>query len=1086
MINIPFNFIGEAKYQNYDEIIQRIRKFDNYQDIGRDETNKYTMYSIELGTSFRPTMLITASMHGSEWQGTQYGLAFMESLRDDTFPDREFRKKLLNNFKIVFIPFVNPWGLDNTTEHAILTGRYTANGTDLNADFDEFTQSESRNVRKVMSEYKPFAYFDLHMIRGHQRDTYLILGNGQGETNAIRDEWADSWEEYTGKKVERWAGYVNLAKGLSRRYMRDQENDYTPHTLSYITEIARPVAESAGFNAPLSDEEIHSAGMASLYLFFKTSIDYFSNYNSLIDTDDDWQLNGQPSLFLQDLKGTEFPAIAKVDRKKRVNGQREISLSFLYDQKNESFIHDIEFGWKILFRGEWYTITNPSYSLDGDYFSVGVDAVLSFFVDMNGHYLQDEVEDKSSTPTAYFTELFKDTGYNYVLIDNLSSNTLNYQANQTKTERFLYGIDRFKGEYAIYGKLAYIHELIGSDKDVILHEDLNIQDVTIEVDGSGFHTWAKGFGDKDDNEEDAEYKLETEYSIPALVDKYGWIEGPAIRDGSYKYESNLKDAIKKQIENSAPTSTTITAVDLTNNGYPEMQFEEGDRVFLYVADLKQNQQVRVVEIDETFDWEGNIIDAQYTVGNEGIAARYKTQQYDTLKDFRDIASGRKTLEYNWLPEAIKRSSDIINGNIDSHFHYGAGEIIGINRSNPNGYMRFNTDGIGFSRDGGKTYDSAMTYEGINASAMVTGSFVANFIKGGILESLNGRTLFNLDTGELDMKNASFTLGSGAKINFTSRNNKIKYTVFDDEIGSEFSSGLGVGLAIGDRFPFAYMGTNSKGDLDTLSPSFSGFIANTVSRINNDDSANAVYGNRLRFINHTDYSKGLTIDFFDNPSIVPWGGNFELGDAGSRFNRVFANEVRGSQSIYIRDAYGAGGLRIDTDWGASGEGSNLGIIPLNTGEYLYNLGRENSEFTHAYVTSVHADWVNGTVVGTSTHNAKMSIEDLDGRSAFDYFNMMNVKTFFYKDSDITNPYNRKVSPIIEQLDPSLEKLYKATEDGLDINSNLFLLVSAFKHHIKETNERFKALENQDNKDEDEKINYRYRTQKQRGSYRGRGA
>jgi len=432
------------------------------------------------------------------------------------------------------------------------------------------------------------------------------------------------------------------------------------------------------------------------------------------------KIQGQPSLFLLDLKGKEYPALAEVNRKKRVNGQREISLSFLYEEINADFLHEIEFGWKILFKGEWYTITSPTYALDGDKFNVGVDAVLSFFVDLNGHYLQDELEDKSKTPASYFRELFEGTGYNFVLADNLAANTLNYQANQSKTERFLYGIDRFKGEYVIRGKTAYIHGLIGSDKDVILHEDLNIQDVSVEVDGSGFHTWAKGFGDKDDNEEDADYKLEVEYVSP-LVTKHGYIEGQAIRDGSYKQKDSLIEAVKKQVENSYKVSTTITAVDLTNNGYPEMQFEEGDRVWLYVDRLKLNTQVRVVEIDETFDWEGNIIAVQYTIGNEGIAARYKTQQYDTLSDFRDIQNGRKTLEFNWLPEAIKRASDIINGNIDSHFKYGAGEIIGINRSNPNEYMRFNTDGIGFSRDGGKTYRSAITYEGIVADAITTGT-----------------------------------------------------------------------------------------------------------------------------------------------------------------------------------------------------------------------------------------------------------------------------------------------------------------------------------------------------------------------------
>src|SRR5699024_12321009 len=130
------------------------------------------------------------------------------------------------------------------------------------------------------------------------------------------------------------------------------------------------------------------------------------------------------------------------------------------------------------------TSTGTTSTLVGDKFNVRVDTVLSFFVDMNGRYLQDEVDDKSSSPSDFFTELFEGTAYNYVLVDNLSANTLNYQANQSKTERCLYVIDRFNAEYKIQGKQAYIHGLVGSDKDVILNEDLNISEVSIEVTAS--------------------------------------------------------------------------------------------------------------------------------------------------------------------------------------------------------------------------------------------------------------------------------------------------------------------------------------------------------------------------------------------------------------------------------------------------------------------------------------------------------------------------------------------------------------------------------------------------------------------------
>ncbi|MFD1350137.1 phage tail protein [Oceanobacillus caeni] len=429
---------------------------------------------------------------------------------------------------------------------------------------------------------------------------------------------------------------------------------------------------------------------------------------------------GQTAVFLKDLKDREYPAITEVKRIKRVNGQRELTLSFLYTEINKDFMEQLEFGWKVLFKGEEYTITHPGYSTNGDYLAIDVTAILSFFVDLNGYYLQDSVEDKSFTPANYFRELFKGTPYTYVLVDYLASNTLNYQDNQSKTERFLYGIDRFKGEYKVQGKVAYIYDQVGSDKDVILHEDLNVNSVSIDVDASGFHTWAKGYGDLPEGEEDGDYRLEVEYISP-LAEKYGLIEGPAIKDGKYKKANELTKAVKEQVENSYKISTTIEAIDLTNNGYPEMIFEEGDRVWLYVSRLNLNQQVRVMEIEETFDWEGNIIDARYTVGNEGIASRYKTEQYNTIADFRDIQSGRKKLEYNWLPDAVRRASEIINGNDDSLFKYGAGEIIGINQNNPNGYMRFNTDGLGFSRDGGKTYRSAITYEGIVADAITTGT-----------------------------------------------------------------------------------------------------------------------------------------------------------------------------------------------------------------------------------------------------------------------------------------------------------------------------------------------------------------------------
>src|SRR5699024_3316773 len=111
-----------------------------------------------------------------------------------------------------------------------------------------------------------------------------------------------------------------------------------------------------------------------------------------------------------------------------------------------------------------------------------------------------------------------------------------------------------------------------------------------------------------------------------------------------------------------------------------------------------------------------------------------------------------------------------------------------------------------------------------------------------------------------------------------------------------------------------------------------------------------------------------------------------------------------------------------------------------------------------INNIRADDFYGTFNNTSTHSAKMNLEAIDGQQAFDYFMQMEVKSFYYTFDDYTNPYNKRVSPVIEQLDPVLEKLYKSDNDNLDLNSNLFLLARAFQHFVNETNFKLEMIQN----------------------------
>lgn len=73
--------------------------------------------------------------------------------------------------------------------------------------------------------------------------------------------------------------------------------------------------------------------------------------------------------------------------------------------------------------------------------------------------------------------------------------------------------------------------------------------------------------------------------------------------------------------------------------------------------------------------------------------------------------------------------------------------------------KWNMNGLGYSKDGGKTFGLAMTMDGaIVADFVTTGTMSADRIRTGILEATNKNVVFNLDEGTLVMKKGSIQLG----------------------------------------------------------------------------------------------------------------------------------------------------------------------------------------------------------------------------------------------------------------------------------------------------------------------------------------
>lgn len=269
---------GKVVYQPYDAIEDRIKAFSNVETIGKDASGAYDMYVITLGNKEKPSILITAAAHGVEWQSAQYSLAFFEKLERNTYPDQAFRNHLLKNYQLIYIPVVNPHGVDKIDDIQAPTDlRFykNANDVDVNRDFTDQSQQETKNVVNIMKTYKPFAHLDCHLYQPtYDTKSNMIIGNEHEYTKAQQNQLADKMETCTNQSVTKWTPRPNRDK-MVRGYTGRQGNSHTPITLSLLAELVRPAVINGELVQRLTDENIYNYGNAFLHYFFEIADEYY-------------------------------------------------------------------------------------------------------------------------------------------------------------------------------------------------------------------------------------------------------------------------------------------------------------------------------------------------------------------------------------------------------------------------------------------------------------------------------------------------------------------------------------------------------------------------------------------------------------------------------------------------------------------------------------------------------------------------------------------------------------------------------------------------------------------------------------------
>ena len=131
----------------YEPVRQRHPAYITREVIGKDQSGKYDIYGyVYAPENYEVTMFLNGGTHADE-QTAYFALAKVMQLIADAQPEDNLLYTLRHKVRFVVIPVLNVWGVSESH------GRPNSTGQDLNRDFDDLTQQESKNLIAFFEKY---------------------------------------------------------------------------------------------------------------------------------------------------------------------------------------------------------------------------------------------------------------------------------------------------------------------------------------------------------------------------------------------------------------------------------------------------------------------------------------------------------------------------------------------------------------------------------------------------------------------------------------------------------------------------------------------------------------------------------------------------------------------------------------------------------------------------------------------------------------------------------------------------------------------------------------------------------------------
>ena len=207
--------LGDANWKSeqflnnmYEPLREKYPDYITRSSIGKDATGKYDMYCyVYAPENYKSTMFLVGGTHGDEIVG-YFALAKVMQLIADATPEDVLLYELRQKVRFVVIPLVNVWSVSNTRV------RTNGKGQDLNRDYQNLTQQESKNVMACFAQYasEVDVVMDFHIANASPVDVAVYFNFINYTDNAVANYKTTNHMYHRYKAL----GYAGTYTDLSR------------------------------------------------------------------------------------------------------------------------------------------------------------------------------------------------------------------------------------------------------------------------------------------------------------------------------------------------------------------------------------------------------------------------------------------------------------------------------------------------------------------------------------------------------------------------------------------------------------------------------------------------------------------------------------------------------------------------------------------------------------------------------------------------------------------------------------------------------------------------------------------------------